>query len=327
MKYLIYPLLLTFLLISCEENFSPKVESGGGYVFFCLVNADAELTKISAFAWITNIYDVDGLDPNKNTVNPNVSGANIILTQKNFEYKFSEFPNTDTSRYDSAGTFYRLSVNAPSNVHDISIKAVLPNGKTMTAKTSIPQNLTLEFSYIFASGITTKINQFLHGNSWVIDWSESPDDHYEHVFFPKIYINYYKQVSATKNYGRVEVPIKIIELDGNIVPVYPKYIYDNFISFDFAAFDWAMLQISGNDPNKSDYHIEKVVLSIDEFDLNLSKYYSSVNGYLDEFSIRIDESVYSNISGGIGIFGSYTSTLVDFEINKVYAESFGYQRY
>jgi hypothetical protein len=48
---------------------------------------------------------------------------------------------------------------------------------------------------------------------------------------------------------------------------------------------------------------------------DLAAYYSSLNGFLDEYSVRLDEQVYSNINGGIGIFGAYKATVT---IRKVY---------
>ncbi|MBN1638483.1 MAG: DUF4249 family protein [Ignavibacteriales bacterium] len=327
MRIFLYILLLSILLISCEENFSPKTEFKEKYVLYCLVNADATWIQIQAFAWIANIYDVEGIDPNKKTIKPNIRGAKLTLFKKNFQYPFYEYSEVHTSQYDTLKNYFITNISNPSPDRDISIKAALTNGVVLSGKTSIPMNLNLEFSYTFASGFTTNINKFHHGYSWIIDWSGSFGEHDEHLFFTKIFINYYKQVGTDKIYGSVEVPIKIIQKNGQDIPVYPTYTYTHSISFDYDAFDWAMKQIAGNDPNKADYNIINLILSIDEFDLNLSKFYSSVNGYLDQFSIRIDERTYSNINGGIGIFGSYTSTMIDFEINKAYVESFGYKRY
>jgi hypothetical protein len=46
---------------------------------------------------------------------------------------------------------------------------------------------------------------------------------------------------------------------------------------------------------------------------NLYKYYNIVNGFQDEFSIRTDLPDYTNIRGGVGLFGAMTedSVVVD----------------
>jgi hypothetical protein len=40
--------------------------------------------------------------------------------------------------------------------------------------------------------------------------------------------------------------------------------------------------------------------------------------------VRTDESVYSNIDGGIGIFGSTMTSAYSFPVDRKYVESFGY---
>jgi hypothetical protein len=62
------------------------------------------------------------------------------------------------------------------------------------------------------------------------------------------------------------------------------------------------------------------------FDEHLSNYYSSTHGYLDEFSIRLDETVYSNIEGGMGIFGSYYKSERLFPIYASYIASYGFDQ-
>jgi hypothetical protein len=50
-----------------------------------------------------------------------------------------------------------------------------------------------------------------------------------------------------------------------------------------------------------------------------------VNGYLDRYSVRTDERVYSNINGGIGIFGSRMDSDYSYPMDRKYVESFGYR--
>jgi hypothetical protein len=47
---------------------------------------------------------------------------------------------------------------------------------------------------------------------------------------------------------------------------------------------------------------------------NLYKYYNLANGFQDPYSIRTDQPDFSNIQGGLGIFGAMTldSVRVDF---------------
>ena len=78
-------------------------------------------------------------------------------------------------------------------------------------------------------------------------------------------------------------------------------------------------------PRESEITVTRIVFGLTEFDFPLSRYYASVNGSLDRYSVRTDESVYSNIDGGIGIFGSTMSSEYSFPVDKKYVESFGYK--
>ena len=57
-------------------------------------------------------------------------------------------------------------------------------------------------------------------------------------------------------------------------------------------------------PTKLVFH--SVVLQFVQYEENLYNYYSVVNGFQDRYSIRLDQSTYSNISGGMGLFGAYS---------------------
>ena len=82
--------------------------------------------------------------------------------------------------------------------------------------------------------------------------------------------------------------------------------------------------ISQGDPNKKDYKIYGAVFTLMIFDENISNYYSTTNGFLDDFTIRIDEKDYSNIQGGLGIFGTYRTQSTGAVFTHNYIKSFGY---
>jgi hypothetical protein len=109
------------------------------------------------------------------------------------------------------------------------------------------------------------------------------------------------------------------------IPVYPTYQWSNSASYSLSSFDSVMTQISAGDPDKLRYKIDYFTFTLEECDRHLSRYYSSVRGYLDEYSVRLDEPVFTNVTGGIGIFGSYRSTSAEYFVNLGYARLFGYQ--
>ena len=324
-KYIIAALLLIISLsiISCEENFSPKADFKDEYVLNSIISGDANAGNYIEFISLSKVYNVEGLNPYLNKTDPTVLGAEVTLRQNDITFKCVQDTITrfDTSRYNSPYIYYAspsLQINANDQFW-ISVK--LPNGKTLSGYTRMPRPFVPTFSYPFNSGVTTQINRFLWGNSWQIIWENYTND----IFFPKLTLIYQKKIndSTTSTYAK-EVPYKYIDRNGTIEPVYPTYVNNYNISYDFDAIDSTMKQISAGDPNKQNYKVISFMFQMLEFDPNLSNYYSSTHGYLDNFSIRLDESIFSNINGGIGIVGSKMITKMSFPVNHNYASTFGY---
>jgi hypothetical protein len=86
-----------------------------------------------------------------------------------------------------------------------------------------------------------------------------------------------------------------------------------------------MRDISGEDPQKENYIITKVVFSVISLDPELSKYYSAYETYSENFTIKLRQTDFSNIEGGKGIFGLYYKFSLPLVVDKRYIESFGYQ--
>ena len=65
-------------------------------------------------------------------------------------------------------------------------------------------------------------------------------------------------------------------------------------------------------------------LEIVVLDQNLTSYYQSNNDVLDGFSVRLNQSDYSNIENGLGLFASYVKQQLELRLRSDYIESFGY---
>ncbi len=177
---------------------------------------------------------------------------------------------------------------------------------------------------ILAQGFTRATNPQPGKPNWVVSW-DNYNDVEVHLFVPSLTIGYTKLVGGVETKGSVTVPSRYVSSPGGIVPVYPTVSTQKQCSFEFAAFDSAMAQISAGDTNKNSYGLHSAMLDVIEYDLPLSKYYSSINGSLDQFSIRTDESVYSNVDGGIGILGFYVIHWIEFSFDERYVRLYGYR--
>jgi hypothetical protein len=330
MKRLIFLTLvsLTINFISCEENFNAKAEFKEGYILYGIIASDDLHNSQRQEVYISRLYDVEGYDPSINTADPTVSGANVVIEYRNNFYTLIEAEKNrkDTSRYKNKLVYYYTNLIAPLPNNLIAILAQTPDGKYLSSSTNIPDDMVFEYSYDFdRTGINPKINQFLWGDKWIINWSSYQADNRKHLFFPQLTIFYEKLTDNGITSGSVKIPSSYIKRNGIEEPYFIPFTYGESVSFDFKAIDKTLRDISEGDTAKSSYSVGPVIFEVIEFDGNLSSYYSSINGSLDAFSISLDEIIFSNIKNGTGVFGSYKRNKRSFDFNSNYIKEIGYR--
>lgn len=311
----------SLLSFSCDESFNPKTDFQESAVLFCIVQANPRGSNITAT--LSRVYDVNGFDPSANRVDPAITGAKITLSARDWSVVLHEdsVERKDSSRYQDQFTYYggRASIY-PYDV--LSVVAQLPDGVILSASTQVPVYKTFDTFPPFVNGVTTRVNPFTLGTAWIFDWEDDLSE--EHLFFPQLRI-WYALTSDPTHVMSQPVPFRYIQRENGMEAVYPSYVWEKSCSFDFAAIDSAMARISAGEPNKDKYIVTGVTFSVVEYDFALSRYFSSTNGYLDQYSVRLDETVFSNVHGGIGLFGSTNTTSITYEFQKSYVLSFGYR--
>ena len=100
--------------------------------------------------------------------------------------------------------------------------------------------------------------------------------------------------------------------------------FEKSISFEYDAIDSVIAGIGAGKPDKSKIMLHFITMSLLEFNSDLTYYYSSIHGFLDRFSIRLDESTYTNVVGGIGVFGTTTQLNEKMYFHPDYPGIFGY---
>lgn len=306
-------ILISLFNLSCEESFSPKEEFKERYVLYGDFSMLPQVNFNSASVHLFKTYDVEGYNPYTNKNNPVISKADVVLSISGKEYKMVEDTILSISRYDSIEIAYNPGllrlVAKPNDL--VKVTAKLPNGKILSASTTIPSPPNFSYSYQYSNGFTTNIDRSMWGSSFVISWSKFK----ENLYFPRLVLSYSKKVGQEIVLNRVEkeIPLRFVKKGDKFEPVYPGYTWETKLDYSFEAIDSTLAQISGSDPEKGNYIIHSFYLRYKIFDEHLAKYFSSTKGFLDEFSIRLDESTYTNVSGGIGVFGSEYFNSVRYE--------------
>jgi hypothetical protein len=270
-------------------------------------------------------FDVVGANPAGSTVDPSIRGAIVCVSSGGRADTLRERrrPGVDSLTGIGPRWYYTGSSVPGWPTLETILTVDLPDGRRLTARTRAPfREEPTTFPVLFGLGMSTPSNDYIYGTSWIFDWSSAPGD--QHLFFPLLYLMYERwEDTGYVAYSR-EVPVKMVNKGGKMVPEHPGVITTSKVDFAFSAMDATMAAISEGDPQKSRYRILRFRWQFTEYDFPLSRYYSSVNGYMDAYSVRLDETVFSNISGGIGVFGSAFGYSVDYAIDPRYAEEFGY---
>lgn len=286
-------LLLTFS--SCDQSLNPKGNYYEKYVLNCILSGDTTFQV----ALISHSYDVEGFDPYKNTTDPAVTGADLRLWLNDsvFVFRDSLIARQGSSRYgDSIKIYYlkniRIGFNKP-----IEIEALLQNGRRLKSSTTTAKEI------IFDNEISSKVIPPVNSRLDLIQWNENDENAF---YLPRFIVTYYKKVNGVPEKHTLEIPIKYTLRDGENVPVYARASAQTSVVYDPDVIKRALLSISEGDPDKSNYSVMVLnpvnVFALDE---NLMRYYSA-NKQDNSFTVRLDESDFSNIDGGFGVFGSYT---------------------
>lgn len=323
MKKLFMFIVFSALLFSgCEEEFNPKTDFSEKYVLYGIVRSNPLFSDASVDVVVLRTYDVNGFNPSVDHANTAIGGCQVTLTVGDKEVTLkSDTLKKVSDSFKPVYSYSRGGLAIPKN-NELKLKAVLPDGRVLSARTKVPEILSLlEFTFPFRSGIHSKLNRFIWGDKWIINWDSFED----YLYFPKLTLNYEVSKDSHTENKSIEIPLTYTKKNGKSEPVYPSYTWGKQIEYSFDSIDSVMNKISEGDTAKSTYTIKSAVFTILEYETNLASYFSSTNGYLDNFSIRLDESVYSNVSGGIGVFGAYTPNVQVFKVERVYVESFGYK--
>ena len=317
-RTLLIPPLALAILLACDDAFDPHGEFTERPVLYCVMTSGPARAMLTRTVPSKNLLvDADGF------ASPVIRGAEISLSMGPARFRLTE--SLDTL---NAGTpeqliqlTYRNSYVYLLRTEAISFNALLPDGRVLAASTKVPGPLYFERSYEFPHGFTTAISPENRGTTWTFSW-ESTDGH---LYFPEILLNYVGyRTDGTTALRSVPIPQRMLLEGGREVPAYPQPTYEGSCGFDFQAFDFVLARLALTESEFRQIGIRTLVFRVTTYDVPLARFYTSAHGAMDPYSIRIDETVYSNVSGGIGVFGTYVVDSLEQDVDEAYIESFGY---
>ena len=307
-------ILISLLFISCEEDFNPYGDYFERFAFTCILKSDQQYQTATLF----RSYRPDGYDPSTYTEDPSVIGADIRVWYNDSVFVFRDTSEVriDTSRYKTPFRYYYNNKFSVGNRKTIELEVLLPNGKRLRSSSVTPGQISFDdqSDALIPAG-TSQIIQ--------IQWNTLEEGTY---FAPRMVIRYKQNINGKIVDKAKEVPTKYINQDNALVPFFPQPSASATVIYELEAISKALEEISEGDPNKQNFSIyQRVAFSTAALDLPTSRYVSSTNGSIDDLTVNVDVSDYTNIEGGFGLFGSYSSrSYTRLRFVKDYIESFGY---
>jgi hypothetical protein len=313
-KKILFVLVSLLFFISCDKNFSPYGEFKDKYIFTSIIRSDSTLQVATLF----HNYKPDGYDPYTYTEDSQVKGADIrvLYDDSVFVFRDSSVARIDTSRYHFPFSFYYNNKFKVAPKKPIEVEVLLQNGKRLRAASVIPADIRFQDkSAVIVPPVGSNFIQFF--------W----DDQGEGIYFkPYLAVRYKVNENGNIVEKEKEIPLRFVEQNGEFKPIYPTALNLAIVSYQQDAVDRILQEISADDPNKSNYSIyQKIKFTVAAYDLPLSRYVSSTGKSLDDLTVTIDVADYSNIDGGLGIFGTFVKKNYDkIKFYDQYINSFGY---
>ena len=313
-QYLTAICILTLLtLSSCDESFNPKGGYTEKYVLNCVLRGDTSYQV----AILTHSYNVDGYDPYTNVTDPAIAGADIRLWYNDsvFVFRDSVVDRIGETRYsDSLKIYYLKNLNLLYN-KPVEIEALLPNGRRLSSATMTSKEI------MFDDKNSSKVIPPVNTSLVQVLWDNNSETAY---YLPRFKVTWYRTVNGQSEMHVMEIPLRYNQEGDQYVPVYPNPSFQTSVFYDPESIKRALESISGGDPDKNNYsvHINNQI-EIFGLDENLVRYYSA-NIQDNNFTVRLDETDYSNINGGFGVFGSYVIKNYDIRFNADFLTELGY---
>ncbi|KAF0140180.1 MAG: hypothetical protein FD122_2687 [Stygiobacter sp.] len=307
---------LSLFALSCSEtNFSPYDDYQEKYVLNSILHPDSTFQIVT----LNKSYMVNNYDPLSSTEDTFIEGALVRLWNGNDEVVILRDTTLTRSAGDSYNKPYRVYYTKnfkPKNATKIQIEALLPNGKRLSSSTYVEKQ-PMKVDPIDSMRFYPKEGIGYAGAVWNTEQRNA-------VFATKATILYMRKGMYGDKIQRASIPAYISNVNGNIVKYYPQPTSLTYWKIDSSVVNYTLRSISEGDPDKSKYYIYSMVIEISILDNNLSLYYNSTSRGKDLYSVIVDETDYSCITGGFGVFGTYVKNTVVISFNSLFLYKLGY---
>ncbi|HWP82471.1 MAG TPA: DUF4249 family protein [Bacteroidota bacterium] len=311
--------LSALALWGCDDSFNPVLNYRDDLVVFSVLST----TRDTHFVRVYATYNPPNYDPFSRSYYKPVDDAQVVLNDNNgmsLAFRDTMIQAWDTTRYGPMirahviqpfvpvrGRTYTLTVTSPS-IGNAFATVTVPG----TAIMALTDTVMLRFPQLYSSTEQIVFNVTLSSAA--------------KGFMLRGFIDY--EIAAPVPGGwlpqRIELPrtiLKAVSID-TLEATYPsiqirtaggEYSYER-MAFGHGVYKTMLGLIWRRYEKPGFVRMQRVVFHLYQVEPNLFNYLSVANGFRDQFSVRTDEPDFSNISGGVGVFGAFAVDSVAFPI-------------
>lgn len=283
----------------CNNDFDPKSpDFKERIVVFAVLDA----SKHTQMVRLAKSYDSRTSNPKDFFGSKEITDARIIMTNRKYTYTFN-----DTMITDSEGKQRKVWVKSGLEMPEaepFTLHVEATGLDPVSSNVSIPNRMFL-YASVFNSP-STNVRQVEVGSPTGV---EAPAKGY--LF--KLILRGSKITGGNKVTIDKEVPLTVRMENGQQISLYPKLGRENVIFFEVSMVIAVREELSKTWLAEN---IEAFVIGY-ALDSNLYNYYYTARGFDDPLTVRQDLPDFTNINGGLGVFGSMTADTVGVNLTEL----------
>lgn len=305
------------LFIGCEKPFSPKGQYEQKLAVFAILSNGSD----TQYVRVLKTYDPPGFNPYDVLQDQAVRGAAVTVSQGGLvvQYRETTVPRSDASRFDDNVVAYMAF---PYRVR---------TGKTHTLDVLTPLDGSVQTSVIVPdTGYLKLSNPMMLSLSRVRDGT-AEDLGVQAFISPltygcliRFFLEYDVLQDSTWVRMRTEVPKFVFIVDTTQYYGFPKLVRrgsapgpPGSLQLEGSMFFVTAYKAKVNELQRqygNGLWIRRALFVLTQVEKNLYTYYNITNGYQDAISIRTDLPDWTNINGGLGLFGAMVTDSVYYDI-------------
>ena len=306
MKQVKFPaILMAILAYACDDSIQPAATFEPKLVAYSVLSTKSDTQWVRLY----QSYDSPGNDASLNPDEQAVQNANVTITggAQTYTFSYGSIPRPDTSRYKSnIGVYFAYPFRPASNTnYSLTIASSIGNASAsikIPGQGGISCGTTAELSNPFTS---RSIRAYFTLNNLARAWL---------IQFYVVYSSENPGELGVEKYHEVPLIDEVLNINFGIhrrvfptvktspASIKPAQFITQSFDFEYPSYNESIYQIHHDNFN---VHFKRAVFYLIQFDEPWYKYFASSNLRQDKLSHRVEPPHYTNILGGVGLFGSF----------------------